>query len=199
MTSTDTHPDTAAPTGDPRPGADPRPVAPAGTPGAPATQAPDDLPVPASNEAVAYFDDGMVGLLGIRILEATPDRCEAVMPITPAIQQPFGFVHGGATLTLLETVGSRAAALRVDPATEVAFGIHMDVRHRKSGKAGQVRGVAELDHVEGSRQVWAVAAYDDEGDVMSSGTFETKIVTRAYLAEKQRRREAAREAGADQP
>ncbi|NBI33018.1 PaaI family thioesterase [Enterorhabdus sp. P55] len=131
--------------------------------------------------------DGLISLLGIRFTEATPERCEAVMPITDAVLQPFGFVHGGATLALLETVASRAAELRADLETERPFGTRVDVRHRKSGRAGSVRGVAELERVEGVKQIWRVNAYDDEGDVMSTGTFETKIVTLAYLAERGRR------------
>ena len=125
------------------------------------------------HEDTACGVDGLISLLGIRFIEATPERCEAVMPITDAVLQPFGFVHGGATLALLET--------------ERPFGTRVDVRHRKSGRAGSVRGVAELERVEGVKQIWRVNAYDDEGDVMSTGTFETKIVTLAYLAERGRR------------
>ncbi len=139
------------------------------------------------HEDTACGVDGLISLLGIRFTEATPERCEAVMPITDAVLQPFGFVHGGATLALLETVASRAAELRADLETERPFGTRVDVRHRKSGRAGSVRGVAELERVEGVKQIWRVNAYDDEGDVMSTGTFETKIVTLAYLAERGRR------------
>lgn len=139
------------------------------------------------HEDTACGVDGLISLLGIRFTEATPERCEAVMPITDAVLQPFGFVHGGATLALLETVASRAAELRADLETERPFGTRVDVRHRKSGRAGSVRGVAELERVEDVKQIWRVNAYDDEGDVMSTGTFETKIVTLAYLAEKGRR------------
>ena len=139
------------------------------------------------HEDTACGVDGLISLLGIRFTEATPERCEAVMPITDAVLQPFGFVHGGATLALLETVASRAAELRADLETERPFGTRVDVRHRKPGRAGSVRGVAELERVEGVKQIWRVNAYDDEGDVMSTGTFETKIVTLAYLAERGRR------------
>ena len=124
------------------------------------------------HEDTACGVDGLISLLGIRFIEATPERCEAV---------------GGATLALLETVASRAAELRADLETERPFGTRVDVRHRKSGRAGSVRGVAELERVEGVKQIWRVNAYDDEGDVMSTGTFETKIVTLAYLAERGRR------------
>ena len=139
------------------------------------------------HEDTACGVDGLISLLGIRFTEATPERCEAVMPITDAVLQPFGFVHGGATLALLETVASRAAELRADLETERPFGTRVDVRHRKPGRAGSVRGVAELERVEDVKQIWRVNAYDDEGDVMSTGTFETKIVTLAYLAERGRR------------
>ena len=114
------------------------------------------------------------------------------MPITDAVRQPFGFVHGGATLALLETVGSRAAELRANLEVERPFGIHMDVRHFKAGVEGTVRGVAEIDRVEGNKQFWRVTAYDDAGDVMSSGTFMTKIVSLERLAEKEREWAAAR-------
>ena len=66
------------------------------------------------HEDTACGVDGLISLLGIRFIEATPERCEAVMPITDAVLQPFGFVHGGATLALLETVASRAAELRAE-------------------------------------------------------------------------------------
>lgn len=142
------------------------------------------------NEDIVRSRDGLVGLLDIRITEATPERCEAVMPITDAIRQPFGFVHGGATLALLETAASRAAELRANLDAERPFGTRMDVRHLKPGRAGSVRGVAELDRVEGVKQIWRVTAYDDAGDVMSTGTFETRIVTLEYLAQKDAARAA---------
>lgn len=123
--------------------------------------------------------------LGIQFISAGSDGAEARMPITDKIRQPFGFVHGGATLALLETVGSQAAACTIDLSIERVFGIRMDVRHKKSGKQGWIRGVARLDREEGSHQYWAVTAYDDAGDVMSEGVFETKRVTLAYLAEKE--------------
>ena len=130
--------------------------------------------------------------LGIQFIAAGSQGAEARMPITDKILQPFGFVHGGATLALLETVGSQAAACTVDVSTERVFGIRMDVRHKKSGKQGWIRGVARLDREEGAHQYWAVTAYDDAGDVMSDGVFETKRVTLAYLAEKEAKRQAER-------
>ena len=75
----------------------------------------------------------------------------------------------------------------------------MTVRHRKSGKEGMLRGVAELDRVETSghtgsvKQFWNVAAYDDVGDVVSDGVIVTKVVSLERLAQKERELAAAKE------
>ena len=128
--------------------------------------------------------------LGIEFTEVTPNHIEAVMPIRPEILQPFGFVHGGATISLLESVASLGTENIADLSVERPFGIDVHVRHRKSGKAGRVRGVADLARVEGNKYFWDVAAYDDEGDVMSEGTVMCKIVSLERLAEKAREIEA---------
>ena len=133
---------------------------------------------------MAEFVDGLIGALGIEVAIEEPGRVEAVMPITPQVKQPYGFVHGGATLALLETVASIGVGHMANLEVERPFGIHMDARHFKAGVAGSVRGVAELDRTEGNKQFWRVAAYDDAGDVMTAGTFMTKIVSLERLAEK---------------
>ena len=133
---------------------------------------------------MAEFVDGLIDLLGIAVTVEEPGRVEAVMPITPQVKQPYGFVHGGATLALLETVASIGVGRMANLEVERPFGIHMDARHFKAGVSGSVRGVAELDRVEGNKQFWRVTAYDDAGDVMTAGTFMTKIVSLERLAEK---------------
>lgn len=134
-------------------------------------------------------------LLGIGVVSADTDRVEATMPITPDLYQPFGFLHGGVTLSFLETIASIGAENRTDLNSERPFGIEVHVRHRKSGQAGMLRGVAELDRIEGSKQFWNVAAYDDEGDVVSDGVIVTKVVSLERLEEKQRERAASKRTG----
>lgn len=136
---------------------------------------------------------GFTATLDIEYLETSATRVVAVMPITPDVLQPFGYVHGGATIALLESVASVGAEMGVDIDRERPFGIDVHVRHRKSGTCGSLKGVAELERVEGSKQFWAVAAYDDEGDVVSDGVVVTKVVSLERLAEKGREREAAKQ------
>lgn len=135
---------------------------------------------------------GFIEELDITVVSATKERVEMEMPITDKLMQPFGFLHGGVTIALLESVASLAAELNTDLSKERPFGIDVHVRHRKSGKQGMLRAVAELGSVEGSKQIWNVVAYDDEGDVVSDGTVTTKIVTLERLAEKERERNAKR-------
>lgn len=133
---------------------------------------------------------GFAHTLGVRFTQAGPDYAEAVMPITPALLQPFGFLHGGATLALLETVASAGGELACDGETEQPFGVESTIRHKKSGREGDTaRGVAKLVDRKPSTKVgyklyWEVTAYDGAGDVLSEGTFVVKVVPKDYLAQK---------------
>lgn len=131
---------------------------------------------------------GLLETLNITFTVDTPHHVEVEMPITPAVKQPFGFLHGGVTIALLETAASRGAELMTDFERERPFGIRADIRHKKPGVSGVIRGVARLDHEERRTQYWDVKAYDEVGDVISEGVFVTKIVTLDRLAEKERER-----------
>ena len=141
----------------------------------------------------------LVDTLHIEAVSVGKDRVEATMPITPDLYQPFGFLHGGATIALLETVASIGTEQNTDFDRERPFGIDVQIRHRKSGKDGMLRGVAQLDREEVSertgavKQFWNVVAYDDAGDVVSDGVIMTKIVPIERLAQKEQEREAARQ------
>ena len=120
-------------------------------------------------------------LLGITFPEASGTYVRAELPITDAIRQPFGFVHGGATIALLEAAASLGTGLQTDLSCELSFGVNVNVTHRKSGVDGTLHGEAVLDREEksskGSRKLfWNVCARDDAGDVISEGTIMCMIV-----------------------
>ena len=132
---------------------------------------------------------GMAQTLGLRVLEESPTHALMEMPVTDALVQPFGFLHGGATISLLESAASWAAALGTDFATERAFGSHIDVHHLNSVTGGVIRGSATLESTQdlgerGSKQIWAVEAKDEQGRTVSCGTITTRTVSLEYLAEK---------------
>ena len=140
---------------------------------------------------------GFADTMGLQLEVVGPQRVEATMPITPALHQSIGLLHGGATIALLETVASVGGEQHIDFATQRSFGLDVHVRHRKPGKQGVVRGIAELDHEEPSyngslKQYWNVRAVDEEGDVVSDGVIVTKIVSLEHLAAKEEARQAAK-------
>ncbi len=130
---------------------------------------------------------GMAKTLGLRVLEESSTHVLMEMPVTDALVQPFGFLHGGATISLLESAASWAAALGTDFATERAFGSHIDVHHLNSVTGGLVRGSATLESTRdlgerGSKQTWAVEAKDEQGRTVSCGTITTRTVSLRYLS-----------------
>lgn len=78
--------------------------------------------------------------MGINLLEASPTRVVATMPVE-GNTQPYGLLHGGANAVLVETLGSLAAALHAGPSKQ-ALGLNINVTHHKSAKSGVVTGVA---------------------------------------------------------
>ena len=109
---------------------------------------------------------------------------EMTMPVLPEYLQPFGYLHGGVTIALLETAASMGALNSTNLEKERPFGISVQIRHRKSCKNGMLQGVATLDRREGDKQFWHVVASDDKGDVVSDGEIICKIVSLERLEEK---------------
>ncbi|WP_261428874.1 PaaI family thioesterase [Berryella wangjianweii] len=127
--------------------------------------------------------------LGISFTRSERDVVEGIMPITPEVHQPHGFLHGGATISFLESLASKGAENNTDFSKELPFGIDIHIRHRKSGKSGILHGSATLSHQEDGKQFWYCVAFDDDGDVISEGEILTKIVPLSRLEEKRRERE----------
>jgi len=128
--------------------------------------------------------EGFVAELGITVEEGTPERGVMLMPCNATTMQPFGVVHGGATIALLESVASMCAYLRSDYPSEQGFGTHIDVRHVHPAREGMLRGVAELASEEdlgerGSKQIWKVEACQDD-TLISTGSITTRIVPAGY-------------------
>ena len=151
---------------------------------------PVDLAGAAWEVAQKRETQGLNHTLGVHFTKVEPGLVEAEMPITPALLQPFGFLHGGATIALLESVASAGGELACDLETEQPFGVEVTIRHKKSGREGDVaRGVAKLAERKpsskaGYKLYWDVAAYDGDGDVISDGVIVVKVVPKDYLAQK---------------
>ncbi|MFY0652051.1 MAG: hotdog fold thioesterase [Cyclobacteriaceae bacterium] len=104
----------------------------------------------------------MVGHMGIEFTEIGEDFLKAKMPVDHRTTQPYGMLHGGASVTLAETLGSVAAMLATDVNTQYCAGIEINANHIKAVKQGDVTGIARPIHLGRKTQVWEIKISNDE-------------------------------------
>ena len=110
----------------------------------------------------------LVGNLGIQFTYAAIDRVEATMPVDHRTRQPFGILHGGATLALAETVAGFGSMILCQP-DETMVGMQVSGNHLSSAHEGDtVRAVATIIHKGQSSHVWNVDVYTSTDKLVSS-------------------------------
>ncbi|SDL06814.1 1,4-dihydroxy-2-naphthoyl-CoA hydrolase [Catalinimonas alkaloidigena] len=100
--------------------------------------------------------------LGIEFVEIGPDFLTARMPVDHRTHQPFGLLHGGASVALAETLGSVAAALTTDPKRQACVGLEINANHIRGVKSGWVYGTTRPLHIGRSTQVWEIRIQDEQ-------------------------------------
>lgn len=105
----------------------------------------------------------MMETLGIRITAIGADWLQGTMPVDHRTHQPFGLLHGGASVVLAETLGSTAAMLTLDPAREVAVGLDINANHVRGVRSGSVTGTARMLHLGRTTQVWEIRIENEDG------------------------------------
>ncbi len=108
-------------------------------------------------------DDCMVDHLGIRFTEIGPDYLRATMPVDARTHQPFGLLHGGASVSLAETLGSVGANLCIDPLQSHCVGQEINANHLLAVRHGLVTGTARPIHIGRRSQVWEIRIEDASG------------------------------------
>lgn len=108
----------------------------------------------------------MAEYLGIEILEVGEDFIKGRMPVDHRTVQPFGLLHGGASVTLAETLGSIGGGLCIDFPEKTVVGIDINANHIKSARSGFVTGVAKPIHVGGKTQVWEIKIENEKNQLV---------------------------------
>lgn len=103
----------------------------------------------------------MLETLGIRYTEIGEDWLRGTMPVDHRTHQPYGLLHGGASLALAETLGSSAAMLTLDPAKFGVVGLEINANHVRGVREGIVTGTAKALHIGRSTQVWEIRIEDE--------------------------------------
>ncbi|NDJ57313.1 1,4-dihydroxy-2-naphthoyl-CoA hydrolase [Enterobacteriaceae bacterium 4M9] len=123
----------------------------------------------------AFNQDCMVGLLDIRFVRIGDDELEATMPVDNRTRQPFGQLHGGASVVLAESLGSVAGWLCTEGEQKVV-GLEVNANHLRSAREGTVRGVCRALHTGRRHQVWQIDIFDDQGRMCCSSRLTTAVV-----------------------
>jgi 1,4-dihydroxy-2-naphthoyl-CoA hydrolase len=102
----------------------------------------------------------MMAALDIRVTAVGDDWLTGTMPVDQRTHQPYGLLHGGASVALAETLGSTAAMLTLDPAKEMTVGLDINANHIRGVRSGLVTGTARPLHIGRSTQVWEIRIAD---------------------------------------
>jgi 1,4-dihydroxy-2-naphthoyl-CoA hydrolase len=108
-------------------------------------------------------------LIGIRFTEVGENYLKAVMPVDNRTRQAYGLLHGGASVTLAETLGSVASIMVVDPEQYYCVGVEVNANHVRSAKDGIVTGTATPLHLGLSSHVWEIKIIDKNDKLICAG------------------------------
>lgn len=108
-----------------------------------------------------YGHDTMSDFLDLKWIEIGPDFLRLSMPVNPNTRQPYGFLHGGASCVLAETIGSIGSALVIDQEKFYCVGLEINANHLRSVSDGIVIAVATPLHLGRSTHVWDIKIYDE--------------------------------------
>ena len=117
-----------------------------------------------TDELIESMHARMGGLnekLGVALVEVSPERVVGTMPVD-GNTQPYGLLHGGASVALAETLGSVGSALHAHP-DRLAVGVDINATHHRSATSGVVTGVATPAHLGRTSAVWEVVITDERG------------------------------------
>lgn len=138
----------------------------------------DGEPTPLPDWYLAVHAKGLPTTLGIELVELNESRVVATMPVDDRTRQPFGILHGGASLALAETVASFGATARIDRERFAAVGQEINANHLRPKTDGIVRATAVAVHVGRSSQVWSIEIADEEGRLVCISRCTMAIVAR---------------------
>ena len=114
-----------------------------------------------------FSKNTMVEHLGIVFTEVGDDYISATLPVESRTHQPFGLLHGGASVTLAETLGSVAATLCVDQTKQYCVGLEINANHIKGAREGIVTGTTRPLHIGKRTHVWEIKIVNPQNELVS--------------------------------
>lgn len=118
------------------------------------------------------------GLLEIEFTDHGDDWLRARMPVGKKVHQPFGRLHGGASVVLAETVASVAGAMAV-PDSKVTVGLDINANHVRAARDGYVHATAKAEQLGRTTQVWTIRIEDDAGKLICLSRMTAAVIDAA--------------------
>lgn len=129
-------------------------------------------------ELTAIGSKSMPGYLGIIITEVGEDFVRATMPVNAHTHQPFGLLHGGASVALAETLGSMGSVLCIDSERFMAVGQEINANHIRGMASGLVTGTARPWHLGRTSHVWHIELRDEDEKLVCVSRLTIAVVER---------------------
>jgi uncharacterized protein (TIGR00369 family) len=118
-------------------------------------------------------------VLDIKIVSADKDMVVGTMPVGPNQRQPVGYLHGGVSVVLAESLASLGAALHIDLNTQMAFGLEINANHLRPKRDGMVTGVATPVYKGRTTHVWEIKISDEQDRLICVSRCTIAIVNRS--------------------
>jgi 1,4-dihydroxy-2-naphthoyl-CoA hydrolase len=123
----------------------------------------------------------LIGTLDILFTEIGADFVRGTMPVDTRTVQPYGLLHGGASLALAETLGSMGAAMCVDADEYQVVGQEINANHVRAARGGLVTGTARAVHLGGRTHVWAIEIVNDAHKLVCISRITMAVIKRGAL------------------
>ncbi len=135
-----------------------------------------------SEELVARMNNTREGsvwdVLDIKLVSAEKDKVIATMPIGPNHRQQVGYLHGGVSVVLAESVASLGTVLSIDPNRQMAFGLEINANHLRPKREGQLTAVATPIHRGRTTHVWDIRISDEDDKLICVSRCTVTVVDR---------------------
>jgi len=114
--------------------------------------------------------------LGLELISVEHGTVVGKMPVDARTHQPFGLLHGGASVVLAETLGSVGSHFIAAPKGKAAVGIEVNANHLRGVKSGWVTGTARLHHEGGKLHIWHIEIEDEQGRAICTSRLTVMLI-----------------------
>jgi 1,4-dihydroxy-2-naphthoyl-CoA hydrolase len=123
----------------------------------------------------------LIGNLGILFTEIGDDFVRGTMPVDARTVQPYGLLHGGASVALAETLGSMGASMCVNADEYQVVGQEINANHVRAARSGLVTGTARAVHLGGRTHVWSIDIVNEAHKLVCISRITMAVIKRGAL------------------